>query len=195
MELTLKEYADTLGISYQAVRQSFTIHLKAGDLEEGRDFYIQGGTTRLTAAGIERMNSYRKKPVIPVSLPDELQKEVAVLQNQLADARKSIALLEDARETLARENENLAEELNAERQRMNDKNEQLIDALSKLQEALYQIQAIQGRLLDVKDTAPPEGPKAEPVTAEAEAEEEAPAEPEVTTAATPKKGFFARLFG
>ena len=56
MELTIKQYAENLHLSYEACRASFKTHVEKKDLLEGVHYRKQGRAKILTEAGIEKMN-------------------------------------------------------------------------------------------------------------------------------------------
>ena len=92
MELTLKQYAATLGISYEAARGSFNLH-KDKDLIEGTHYRREGRQRILTAAGIAEMDKYRThaKTQPPMIHPGD----VAALQAKIEALEAQNATLQD----------------------------------------------------------------------------------------------------
>ena len=133
MELSLKQYANSLNLSYEAVRQSFVAH-EGKDLREGEHFRKSGRTRILTEAGIAVMNEYRQKPL--AILPDDIVK----LNQQITDLQDRIANLEAQKAVLETEKADLQNQITDLTARLNQRNDALIEALYRLQEA-------QGRLL------------------------------------------------
>lgn len=142
MELTLKQYADQLNISYEAVRASFKIH-EGKDLIPGTHYRKSGRTRILLQPGIDLMNSYRGHPLMPVAVPEEvdrLHEEIQTLQAKITelDAELSAAHSEIASQSLQ------ITELTAK----------LAESKDALITALYQIQNLQGRLIEGATTEP-----------------------------------------
>lgn len=133
MELTLKQYADTLGISYEAVRGSFNTH-KDKDLLEGTHYRKTGRQRILTDAGITAMNEYRAKPL------SILPGDVARYEARIADLEEQIRTLEDQIAAQNTENADLRLRITGLESELADHKDRLINALFLLQEA-------QGRLL------------------------------------------------
>lgn len=133
MELTLKQYADSLGLSYEAVRSSFNLH-QGKDLIEGEHYRKNGRAKILTDSGISVMNGFRQKAV--TIMPGDLAamtKEIADLKDQIRELEAKAAALEDEKAYLSNQIADLTIKLN-------QRNDALIEALYRLQEA-------QGRLL------------------------------------------------
>ena len=127
MELTLKEYATSAGLSYEAVRQSFKTH--AGELLEGEHYRMQGRTKVLTDAGIEKMNTYRKKPIDAPAL------SVSSLNVRVRELQDQIDKLTAERDTLKADNAELQLKIVELEQKITDRSEELISALFRLQSA------------------------------------------------------------
>lgn len=136
--LTLKQYADTLQLSYEAVRQSFKTH-QGKDLLEGLHYIRTGRTTRLTAAGIDAMNTFRQKAVIV--LPGDaaaLEDKIRGLEEQVQDRDEQIRVLTS-------ENAELRLQLVALRTDLDGTKDSLIQTLLQLQNA-------NAALIEAKDT-------------------------------------------
>ena len=128
MELSLKQYADSLGLSYEAARQSFKTH-EGKDLIEGEHFRKQGRTKILTEAGIALMNEYRKKPVaITPGDVSALTSRIKDLEGQIEDLKAEKAALETA-------NADLRLQIVGLQTKINEKSDALIECLLKLQSA------------------------------------------------------------
>ena len=134
MELTLKEYADSLNLSYESVRQSFKLHAAHGDLLEGDHFRKAGRSRILTDAGIAVMNSYRQKAV--AILPND----TAAMQKQVDEAKAAAAAAEEEAAALKAENANLRLQIADLTNRLQERSDALITAL-------YHVQNLQERLL------------------------------------------------
>lgn len=141
--LTLKEYADTLGLSYEAVRSSFKRH-EGKELIEGIHFTREGRTTLLTESGISKMNEFRKQfrkqPVIV------FPGDVAALEARIKDLQKQIEDLEQQKAALEAVNAELNLQITELTAKLNERNDALIDAL-------FRLQTVQEKLLTT--TAPP----------------------------------------
>ena len=142
MELSLREYARQLNISYEAVRQSFKTH-EGTDLIEGIHFRKNGRARILTDAGISVMNEYRKKPI--AFLPED----VTAMQAEITSLREQIRTLEEEKTRLEAENADLRQQIFDVNEKLNQRNDSLIDALLRLQNA-------QERLLTVHDEPQPQ---------------------------------------
>lgn len=144
MELTLKEYAASLNLSYEAVRASFKRH-EGKDLVEGEHFTRSGRTTILTEAGITVMNGYRPKLK---NLPPAVNPaDVAEYQRQIVELQDQIKTLEDQKAALEAANADLQLQIVALKDRIQERSDALIEAFNKLQ-------AVEERLLTT--TLPPE---------------------------------------
>ena len=137
MELTLKQYADSLSISYEAARSSFALH-KDIDLIEGTHYMKRGRQRILTAEGIALMNEYRQKPV--AILPGD----VATLEAKIKGLEDQIRELEDQIAARNAENAELRLQITGLEAKLTERNEALINAQFRLLEA-------QGRLLTAAD--------------------------------------------
>ena len=138
MELTLRQYADSLGLSYEAARASFKVH-EGKDLKEGEHFRRQGRTKVLTDAGIAAMNEYRKKPV--AITPGD----VSALNARLKELQTQIDTLTGEKAALEAEAAALRLQIVGLEAKLNERNDALIDALFRLQNA-------NERLLTAADT-------------------------------------------
>lgn len=142
MELTLKQYADSLGISYEAVRGSFNTH-KDRELLEGVHYRRAGRQRILTDEGIAAMNEYRQKPL------SILPGDVARYEARIADLEEQIRTLEDQIAIQNTENADL-------RLRITELESQLADHKDRLIQTLFLLQETQGRLLTAtEDTKKP----------------------------------------
>lgn len=140
MGLSLREYADSLNVSYEAIRSSFNHHVKRGDLQEGLHFQNKenGRGKILTEAGIEAMNAYRPKlkklpPAINPADISEYQRQIIELQDQIKAA-------EDAAAALKAENADLRLQIADLTNRLQERSDALITAL-------FHVQNLQERLL------------------------------------------------
>ena len=130
MGQTLKEYADLMGLTYEAVRVSFKIH-EGKDLQEGTDYVIVKRSKVLTDAGVEKMNAYRRR-----------NKPLAVAPNDLNALNARIRELQEQIDTLTKEKEDL-QAANADlqlkivdlEQKISQRNDELISTLFRLQTA------------------------------------------------------------
>ena len=132
MELTLKEYANSLNLSYEAVRSSFKVH-EGKELVEGIHFWKSGRSKILTDEGIAVMNEYRKqyKKQSMIVYPGD----VAKLEEQIKEQLEQIRKLEENISALEAEKADLNLQIADLKNMLNDRNNSLIDALLKLQEA------------------------------------------------------------
>lgn len=149
MELTLKQYADELKVSYEAVRSSFKLHEHDGDLIEGTHYRKSGRTRILLQPGIDLMNSYRGQTLIPVMMPaevDRLHDEIRMLQSKITELEGQLSAA--------------ADEIASQNLQIADLTAKLDAAKDSLINSLYQIQNLQGRLIEATT----------PVQKEAEAE-------------------------
>lgn len=134
MELTLRQYSEQVGVSYESVRQSFTVH--ESELIEGVHFRRVGRKRILLQDGIDFMNDLRGKPLMPIAVPGEvirLQAEIETLQARIAEVEGELS---SAQSEIASQRQTI-DELTA---KLGEKQEQLV-------QALYQITSLQGRLL------------------------------------------------
>lgn len=144
MELTLKQYADQLNISYEAARASFALH-EGKDLIPGTHYRKSGRTRILLQPGIDLMNSYRGHPLMPVTVPEEvdrLHEEIQTLQSKITELEEQLS---------AAESENASQRL-----QIADLTGKLAESKDALITALYQIQNLQGRLIEGATTEPTE---------------------------------------
>lgn len=128
MELTLRQYADSLGLSYEAARASFKVH-EGKDLIEGEHFRRQGRTKVLTDAGIAAMNEYRKKPV------SITPGDVSAMNARLKTLQEQIDALTGEKAALEEEAAALRLQIVGLEAKLNERNDALIDALFRLQNA------------------------------------------------------------
>lgn len=143
MGLTLKEYAALHGISYEAVRGSFTTH-KDKELLEGTHYELSGRQRILTEAGVSVMDTFRPQSRNkPLAIhPDNIE----ALKAQLADLESKRTALEDRVHDLNTENADL-------RLRITELESQLADHKDRLIQTLFLLQETQGRLLTATEDA------------------------------------------
>ena len=139
MELSLKEYANQLNISYEAVRQSFKLH-EGKELIRDVHFRQSGRTKILTDAGINIMNEFRKQPV--TVLPGD----VAKLQTRIDELEELTSSLSSDKTVLEQENQSLKAEKETLQTRITDLTEKLSDMNMKLSDANGQVANLNDRL-------------------------------------------------
>lgn len=134
MELTLSQYSQQVGISYEAVRSSFVAH--ESELIEGTHYRKVGRKRILLQPGIDFMNDLRGKPLMPIAVPGEvirLQSEIETLQSRIAELEGELSTAQS--------------EIASQRQTIDDLTAKLGEKQEQLVQALYQITSLQGRLL------------------------------------------------
>ena len=104
MHLSLKEYSDGVGISYEAARSSFNRH-KGKELIEGQHYLTVGRSRILTQEGIDQMNSFRKQPekqqlmISPADI-ERLNERIKALESDLLNESAKVTALEQEKADL-----------------------------------------------------------------------------------------------
>jgi len=130
--MTIKEYAASRDISYEAARMS----LKRHDKELSEHIHKHGKTRYLDDTGIEILDSYRisKTPEIYTgngnqeATIDSLKNQIILLQNQIIELQKEnkasleasvkLQMIEEHTGKLEKENQDLREELQSQQEEL-----------------------------------------------------------------------------
>ena len=89
--MTIKEYAQSSGVSYQSIAESFKRYCNKGVLIEGTHYVKVGRSVNILPPGVEVLNMYRRKA--PAVVPDReqyslQQEEVRRLREELQTLRE-----------------------------------------------------------------------------------------------------------